>query len=165
MCTARLSSGYNKEIMIGRWTGSRWMLFLSAYYWLNFGEALKMTGGWVEPLPLLPIHRASMRNIVCTNTQPLSTPSHVERKLGDSELSYFLPSRESGVNDMYVTNEIIFKKLLLTSHCRYLHLGFRAPSHLVERSHVSLVWAIMRVRHPLLASKVKMNEYDDVRFM
>ena len=66
---------------------------------------------------------------------------------------------------MYVTNEILFKKLLLTSHCRYLHLGFHAPSHLVERSHVSLVWAIMRVRHPLLASKVKMNEYDDVRFM
>lgn len=48
---------------------------------------------------------------------------------------------------------------------RYLHLGFRAPSHLVEQSRVSLVWAIMRLRHPILASKVKMNDYDDVRFM
>lgn len=25
-----------------------------------------------------------------------------ERKMGDTELSYFLPSRQSGVNDMYV---------------------------------------------------------------
>lgn len=25
-----------------------------------------------------------------------------ERKMGDTELSYFLPSRDSGVNDMYV---------------------------------------------------------------
>lgn len=26
----------------------------------------------------------------------------VERQLGETEVSYFLPSRESGVNDMYV---------------------------------------------------------------
>lgn len=25
-----------------------------------------------------------------------------ERKMGDTELSYFLPSRQTGVNDMYV---------------------------------------------------------------
>lgn len=37
------------------------------------------------------------------STQPsLPTSPHVERKLGDNEISYFLPSRESGVNDMYV---------------------------------------------------------------
>ena len=32
-----------------------------------------------------------------------STPKkhlHIERKLGDTEVSYFLPSRENGVNDM-----------------------------------------------------------------
>ncbi|PPQ78049.1 hypothetical protein CVT25_015594 [Psilocybe cyanescens] len=71
---------------------------------------------------------------------------HVERKLGETEVSYFLPSRECGVNDMY------------------LHLGCRAPSYLIERRRVSLVWAIMRVRHPLLASKVKMANYDDIVF-
>ena len=27
---------------------------------------------------------------------------YLERKMGDTELSYFLPSRQSGVNDMYV---------------------------------------------------------------
>lgn len=27
--------------------------------------------------------------------------SRLERRLGDTEASYFLPSRESGVNDMY----------------------------------------------------------------
>jgi hypothetical protein len=40
------------------------------------------------------------------SSQPLSTAFNVERKLGDSELSYFLPSRESGVNDMYVHSHI-----------------------------------------------------------
>ncbi|KZT30818.1 hypothetical protein NEOLEDRAFT_1144356 [Neolentinus lepideus HHB14362 ss-1] len=72
-----------------------------------------------------------------------------ERKLGDSETSYFLPSRASGVNDMY------------------LHLGFKAPEHLATRARVSAVWAIMRVRHPFLAARVKMQEgvYDDIRFV
>ncbi|KAF9814516.1 hypothetical protein IEO21_05067 [Rhodonia placenta] len=67
--------------------------------------------------------------------------------MGDTELSYFLPSRQSGVNDMY------------------LHLGFRAPERLVQRSRVRIVWAILRLRHPLMGAKVEMNNYDDVRFM
>ncbi|KAG0707461.1 hypothetical protein DFH29DRAFT_844493 [Suillus ampliporus] len=71
----------------------------------------------------------------------------VERPLGNSELSYFLPSRASGVNDMY------------------LHLGFVAPEHLVRRARVRMVWAILRIRHPLLASKVVMHDYDDVKFV
>ena len=29
-------------------------------------------------------------------------PLYYERRMGDTELSYFLPSRQSGVNDMYV---------------------------------------------------------------
>ncbi|KAK0505685.1 hypothetical protein EDD18DRAFT_1304501 [Armillaria luteobubalina] len=72
---------------------------------------------------------------------------HHERLLGDTEASYFLPSRESGVNDMYV------------------HLGFNAPTQYVRRSRVRLVWAILRVRHPLLASRVQMHDYDDIRFV
>ncbi|KAG2156621.1 uncharacterized protein EDB93DRAFT_1127571 [Suillus bovinus] len=71
----------------------------------------------------------------------------VERPLGNNELSYFLPSRASGVNDMY------------------LHLGFDAPEHVIRRSRVRVVWAILRIRHPLLASKVVMQDYDDVRFV
>ncbi|CAA7265890.1 unnamed protein product [Cyclocybe aegerita] len=72
--------------------------------------------------------------------------NHVERQLGETEVSYFLPSRESGVNDMY------------------LHLGCRASASLVQRERVALVWAIMRVRHPLLASRVTMHGYHDIRF-
>jgi hypothetical protein len=71
----------------------------------------------------------------------------VERPLGNSELSYFLPSRASGVNDMY------------------LHLGFVAPEHAVRRARVLIVWAILRIRHPLLASKVIMQDYEDVKFV
>ncbi|KDR73381.1 hypothetical protein GALMADRAFT_72818 [Galerina marginata CBS 339.88] len=71
----------------------------------------------------------------------------VERKLGELEVSYFLPSLEDGVNDMY------------------LHLGCHAPPHLVEHQRVSLVWAIMRIRHPLIASTVKMNSYEDIAFV
>ncbi|KAH6917006.1 hypothetical protein BKA70DRAFT_1251121 [Coprinopsis sp. MPI-PUGE-AT-0042] len=68
------------------------------------------------------------------------------RKMGDTELSYYLPSRESGVNDMY------------------LHIGFRAPANLVARSRVRVIWAILRQRHPLLAAKVRMEDYDNVLF-
>ncbi|KAF9486448.1 hypothetical protein BDN70DRAFT_902567 [Pholiota conissans] len=71
---------------------------------------------------------------------------HAERKLGETEVSYFLPSRESGVNDMY------------------LHLGCTVPSHLVERQRVLVAWAIMRIRHPLLASSIRMKSYDDISF-
>ncbi|KAJ6604797.1 hypothetical protein DFH09DRAFT_322316 [Mycena vulgaris] len=71
----------------------------------------------------------------------------LERPLGDTEVSYFLPSRESGVNDMY------------------LHLGFRSPPGIMSRSRVSLVWTMLRLRHPLLASKVEMHDYDDIRFV
>ncbi|KAH9836943.1 uncharacterized protein C8Q71DRAFT_578490 [Rhodofomes roseus] len=70
-----------------------------------------------------------------------------ERKMGDTELSYFLPSRQTGVNDMY------------------LHLAFDAPLHLLRRARVRLVWAILRLRHPLLSAEVVMHDYDDVRFI
>jgi len=68
------------------------------------------------------------------------------RKLGDAELSYFLPSRADGVNDMY------------------LHIGFTAPPKLVNCQSVLPVWAILRLRHPLLASRVDFKDYDDIDF-
>ncbi|KAF8600440.1 hypothetical protein BDV93DRAFT_538724 [Ceratobasidium sp. AG-I] len=55
---------------------------------------------------------------------------------GSSELSYFLPSRGDGVNDMYV------------------HLGFRAPKELLERDRLQAIWAIERARHPLLSARI-----------
>ena len=50
---------------------------------------------------------------------------------------------------------------------RYLHLGFRAPSRLVNARRVALAWAILRGRHPLLASSVVMEPcaYDTARFV
>lgn len=88
---------------------------------------------------------------------PPHTSNHArpscERQLGDTEASYFLPSclptNESdlqGVNDMY------------------LHLTFRAPPELVTKSRLTLVWATIRQMHPLLASKVVMNNVDDIYF-
>jgi hypothetical protein len=87
----------------------------------------------------------------------------LERQLGETEASYFLPSRESGVNDMY-GNLSVFKCFPQPSH-RYLHLGFRAPSGIMKRGRVCSVWATLRLKHPLLASKVKMHDYDDIRFV
>ncbi|KAH8835541.1 hypothetical protein DL96DRAFT_1666279 [Flagelloscypha sp. PMI_526] len=76
-----------------------------------------------------------------------------ERQLGNTEVSYFLPSRLpscdptlNGVNDMY------------------LHLGFTAPADIVSAKRLVLIWAIMRQTHPLLASKVVMHDYEDIRF-
>ncbi|KIK70676.1 hypothetical protein GYMLUDRAFT_32717 [Collybiopsis luxurians FD-317 M1] len=77
----------------------------------------------------------------------LQNPTRLERRLGDTEASYFLPSRESGVNDMY------------------LHLGFSAQAQTTERERVAQVWAILRLKHPLLASSVEMYDYDDIRFV
>ncbi|KZO95708.1 hypothetical protein CALVIDRAFT_482401 [Calocera viscosa TUFC12733] len=71
-----------------------------------------------------------------------------ERKLGETELSYFLPSRAEGVNDMY------------------LCIDFTAPAALVTDERVRMVWAIIRTRHPLLGAEVRMQEgeYDSASF-
>lgn len=82
-----------------------------------------------------------------TITPDTSGPVSRERKLGDSELSYYLPGRAAGVNDMY------------------LHLGFKSPERIMVRGRVRAAWAILRMRHPLLASRVVMQGYDDVRFV
>ncbi|PFH49814.1 hypothetical protein AMATHDRAFT_146728 [Amanita thiersii Skay4041] len=71
---------------------------------------------------------------------------YLERRMGDTELSYYLPSRGDGVNDMY------------------LHLGCRTHPLNVARARVCLVWAILRLKHPLLASKVYTHDYDHVNF-
>ncbi|KAJ7471224.1 hypothetical protein B0H11DRAFT_1867837 [Mycena galericulata] len=70
------------------------------------------------------------------------------RKLGNNELSYFLPGRANGVNDM--STRIIF----------------RAPPTLVSPLRLQIAWAIIRVRNSLLASQVEMTpgRYDDARF-
>lgn len=49
---------------------------------------------------------------------------------------------------------------------RYLHLGFRVddPSYMTFQR-LSLVWSILRARHPLLAARTKMYTYDDIRFV
>ncbi|KAF8846056.1 hypothetical protein BDN67DRAFT_992998 [Paxillus ammoniavirescens] len=98
--------------------------------------------------PSPPLSDASRSELLVASdaVQKLHLP-RVERKLGSNELSYFLPSRANGVNDMY------------------LHLGFDAPEQLVRRARVHAVWAILRVRHPLLASKVTIRNYEDVRFI
>jgi hypothetical protein len=88
-----------------------------------------------------------------------------ERQLGDSETSYFLPSRENGVNDMYGPATRSPDTRRLTVCHRYLHIGFDAPERLVHRDRVRVVWAILRALHPLLSSKVEMHNYHDSRFV
>ncbi|GAV98829.1 hypothetical protein LENED_000238 [Lentinula edodes] len=77
----------------------------------------------------------------------LQNPIRIERSLGDTETSYFLPSRESGVNDMY------------------LHLGFSAQPQTIRRDRVANAWAILRLKHPLLACNIEMHDYDDIKFV
>jgi hypothetical protein len=48
---------------------------------------------------------------------------------------------------------------------RYLHLGLRTTEERMARARVRIVWAILRQRHPLLASYVKFHDYHDVRFV
>ncbi|KAF8304374.1 hypothetical protein DL93DRAFT_423821 [Clavulina sp. PMI_390] len=61
------------------------------------------------------------------------------RRLSPNELSYFLPGRADGTNDVYFTAE------------------FFAPPSLITHERVSLAWTILRTRHPLLAARVKLD--------
>ncbi|CDZ97947.1 hypothetical protein [Phaffia rhodozyma] len=70
-----------------------------------------------------------------------------ERKLGQAEVSYYLPSRAEGVNDMY------------------LHLRLYAPPARFVPSRVLLVWALLRIRHPLLGSVVDQRALNDIYFV
>ena len=46
---------------------------------------------------------------------PCGHSLHYERKLGDGEVSYYLPSRAAGVNDMYVSDSDAFSTRLTIS--------------------------------------------------
>ncbi|KAG9043517.1 hypothetical protein FS837_009465 [Tulasnella sp. UAMH 9824] len=56
--------------------------------------------------------------------------------MGDTELSYYLPSRADGVNDMCMCIE------------------FRAPRHLFAPRRVLATWAVLLLRHPSLSARV-----------
>ncbi|GAB1520973.1 hypothetical protein RhiTH_004062 [Rhizoctonia solani] len=85
-----------------------------------------------------PIHASVLD---CQSDRP-----RFSRDLGCNELSYFLPSRADGVNDMY------------------LHLGFQAPPELISPQRVHAIWAVQRLRHPLLASRVNAPDASCARF-
>ncbi|KAJ7255890.1 hypothetical protein B0H12DRAFT_1113298 [Mycena haematopus] len=74
-------------------------------------------------------------------------PSY-RRALSPNELSYFLPSRAYGLNDTFTQ---------VTVH---------APSSLVSPMRVRIVWAILRMRHSLMACRVEMQPgcYDEAYF-
>ncbi|KAJ7038000.1 hypothetical protein C8F04DRAFT_1327940 [Mycena alexandri] len=86
---------------------------------------------------------------------PESSPSKqptlptYRRTLSPNELSYFLPSRAYGLNDMCNRN------------------GFHAPPTLISPQRVCIAWAIMRLRHSLLACRVEMAPgcYDQAEFV
>ncbi|KAJ7512893.1 hypothetical protein B0H11DRAFT_1697933 [Mycena galericulata] len=70
------------------------------------------------------------------------------RTMSPNEISYFLPSRAYGLNDMF---------------CRLI---FRAPPSLISPLRIRIVWAIIRLRHSLMACRFEMEPgcYDDAQF-
>lgn len=73
------------------------------------------------------------------------TLARVERKLGDSELSYYLPSRADGVNDMCVRDSFISN--LSSSHV--FPLTRRAGSHAHTHSRTHFIYVPNRQLTPL----------------
>ncbi|BGO96573.1 2-methylcitrate dehydratase [Rhodotorula toruloides ATCC 204091] len=73
-----------------------------------------------------------------------------KRRLGPTEVSYYLGSRgegiEGGVNDMY------------------LHIGFKARSSLMHPDRLLEIWTELLRRHTLLASSVEFEDYHNIRF-
>ncbi|KAF8317106.1 hypothetical protein DL93DRAFT_2226469 [Clavulina sp. PMI_390] len=60
----------------------------------------------------------------------------LQRLLSPNELSYYLPSRAYGANDMCVCYELW------------------APPELMTASRLLLAWSILRLRHPLISSRI-----------
>ncbi|KAK6906569.1 hypothetical protein I203_100555 [Kwoniella mangroviensis CBS 8507] len=69
------------------------------------------------------------------------------RKLSDNEISYYLPSRGDGVNDMYVHHTLL------------------ASSSQMSPSRILHIWAYQLLLHPLLSSTVKFEDYEDMSFV
>ncbi|KAJ7712907.1 hypothetical protein DFH07DRAFT_400696 [Mycena maculata] len=83
-----------------------------------------------------------------TEPSTVATRPSYHRVLSQNELSYFLPSRAFGLNDMF------------------LHLIVRAPPGLLSPLRLRMVWAILRLRHTLLACQIQMDPgcYDEAQF-
>nr|GAT46713.1 predicted protein [Mycena chlorophos] len=81
---------------------------------------------------------------VATSTMPT-----YRRPLSPNELSYFLPSRAYGLNDMFV------------------RITVRAPIGLITPQRLHIVWAMLRLKHSLMASRVEMptGQYDHAQFV
>ncbi|KAJ7485656.1 hypothetical protein FB451DRAFT_1083131 [Mycena latifolia] len=81
------------------------------------------------------------------NSARTAMPTY-QRPLSPNELSYFLPSRAYGLNDMFI------------------RITIRAAPTLVSPLRLRAAWAIMRLRHTLLACKIEMDpgRYDEARF-
>lgn len=77
---------------------------------------------------------------------PLPSGPSRARPLSENELSYYLPSRADGVNDMY------------------LHHTLSAPSVAFAPARVLHAWAYQLLQQPLLGSHVRFQGYQDVSF-
>ncbi|KAF7315961.1 hypothetical protein MIND_00112900 [Mycena indigotica] len=72
-----------------------------------------------------------------------------KRPLGPNELSYFLPSRAYGLNDIFT------------------RITFFAPAELISPFRIQVAWAVTLLRHTLLASTIEMKpgDYDGAEFV
>ncbi|GAA5834846.1 hypothetical protein JCM11251_002041 [Rhodosporidiobolus azoricus] len=88
--------------------------------------------------------------VYADSSDSTATPKLFKRRLGPTEVSYYLGSRgegvEGGVNDMY------------------LHLGFKARSHLMQPDRILDVWTEIVSRHAFLGARVEFKDYYDVHF-
>ncbi|KAF8317107.1 hypothetical protein DL93DRAFT_2095866 [Clavulina sp. PMI_390] len=71
-----------------------------------------------------------------TNCPVLSPLPRLQRLLSPNELSYYLPSRAHGANDMCMSYELW------------------APPELMTPYRLLLAWSILRLRHPLIGSRI-----------
>ncbi|KAF7344430.1 hypothetical protein MSAN_01924200 [Mycena sanguinolenta] len=94
----------------------------------------------IPPLPLAMSHQPA--------SETMRTMPTYRRTLSPNELSYFLPSRGFGLND--ICNRIVI----------------HAPPSLVSPTRVRIAWAILRLRHSLMACRVEMQPgyYDEAHF-
>ncbi|WRT70723.1 uncharacterized protein IL334_007721 [Kwoniella shivajii] len=85
--------------------------------------------------------------VVTNRFERLSFGPDQGRRLSDNELSYYLTSRGDGVNDMYV------------------HHRLNASSTHMSPSRILHIFAYQLLLHPLVASQVRFDSYEDVFFV
>lgn len=142
-------------------TGSKWKnsVCLDQRYSLFLTMSLQPAHNTVVAMP-------TYRRTLSPNELYGSSPETPVAPLTYSS-SYFLPSRAYGLNDMFGQSPHVAHSLSGVANKLAVRVTIHAPLALISPFRVRIAWAVMRLRHSLMACRVEMAPgcYDDAQFV